>query len=208
MVNIFENDSHDHTKEFFDKWQKDNHKVTIISEDFHNKKRPSIKFLADIRNRYLDKLLQDKQYRDFDLVIMLDMDMFFGFDVRGILDSLAKIQDWDVVCSNGITRGNRMYDAFAFRSDTFPWSPDKEDYWSIIVPSIQKIYNPNTGLVSVHSCFGGMAIYKKNFLQGCRYDSIKEDCEHVYLHQCMREKNKARITMNPTQIVRYSHWRQ
>ena len=55
-VIIFENDSTDCTKELLSMWQTQNNKIKIVSEDFHNTKRPSIKFLADARNQYISAL--------------------------------------------------------------------------------------------------------------------------------------------------------
>lgn len=75
--------------------------MTIISEDFHNKKRPSIQFLAEIRNKYLHEIQKEK-YESFDIVIAMDMDLYKGIDPRGIAHSFSKINEWDMVCSNGI----------------------------------------------------------------------------------------------------------
>lgn len=207
-VIVFENDSSDATKLILNLWHLVNPLVRVESKDFWNKKRPSIKFLADIRNQYV-KHLSDKEYGDFDIVIVLDMDTVYGVDIRGIKDSFSKIDRWDVVCSNGIMnyRG-KMYDAFAFRNSEFPYSPrDYEakfgaNYWDEYVYEIQKSYDPKGDLMPVYSCFGGMAIYKKYLFDNCTYDSEHGDCEHVFLHQCMRSRHNARIFMNPAQILR------
>lgn len=231
-VILFENDSEDGTKASLANWQKNNSRVEIISHDFHNKKRPSIKFLAECRNYYIEALKSD-EYNDFDIIIMLDMDLPNGVDVRALQDSFAKIDRWDAVCSNGIRSDDKMYDMFAFRNSEFPWTPkqwekicaskDKDQwteacnnsaydrlffkkksyYWGRIVPQGQKIYAADTDLMPVYSCFGGLAIYKKSFIQDCKYDSIDNDCEHVAFHECLREINHGRMFMNPSQIVRY-----
>ena len=57
-------------------------------------------------------------------------------------------------------------------------------------------------MVKVQSCFGGLTIYRYTALEGCKYGYRHEqppfmlDCEHVILHQCMIEKNSARIFSN------------
>jgi hypothetical protein len=143
------------------------------------------------------------------------MDMVYGIDIRGIEDSFSKIERWDAVCSNGIySKKGQMWDAFAFRNDEFPDSPLEynlntgKDYWSKEnMRAMKKIYSPDLDLIKVNSCFNGLAIYKKKFFENCSYDSIKEDCEHVYLHECMRSKHHARIFMNPAQIIRYVHYK-
>jgi hypothetical protein len=124
-VIIFENDSSDGTKELLSQWQMKNPKVKIISQDFGFKKRPSIKFLASIRNKYLEEMV-NSEYKDFDLLMLLDMDMSYGVDIRGVFDSIAKIDQWDMVCANGIfNSAGKMYDAYAYRDKKFPFSPIK-----------------------------------------------------------------------------------
>jgi MoaA/NifB/PqqE/SkfB family radical SAM enzyme len=208
-VVIFENDSTDGTKLFLDKWAKNNKKVKIISEDFNIKKRPNIQFLADARNKYLDYIFTNSEYIDFDLIIVMDMDMSYGLSINGVWNSISQMHDKEVICANGIMRSNkRMYDAFAFRDKDFPFGPHEigaDGYWTKIRYELQKYYNPNDGLKEVYSCFGGMAIYKKNSLENCRYSSVKNDCEHVYLHKCMREKNNAKVYLNPKLVLKYPY---
>ena len=205
-VIIFENDSTDGTKWFLSKWKQKNHKVQIISQDYQNKKRPSIGFLATARNYYINELQHNPEYRDFDLVMMLDMDMSNGWDMRGVFDTFSKIDQWDAVCANGIwTTDGRMYDAFAFRRPGFQDSPAQNaDYAERVVPMMQNIIYPVGGaLVPVTSCFNGMAFYKKKFIQECLYTSPGGDCEHVMFNECLHQ-NGARIFMNPSQIIRYA----
>jgi len=214
-VIVFENDSTDATRIMLNIWKMINPKVQIISKDFFNKKRPSIKFMADCRNEYLNEL-KSPEYDGFDIVIPIDMDMSYGIDVRGMEDSFSKIDRWDMVCSNGIFKAKgKMWDAFAFRSAEFPDSPESykqkysKNYWAPEhISAIQKIYAPESDLVPVYSCFGGMAIYKRQLFEGCSYDSIEHDCEHVALHECMRNKHRAKIFMNPAQMIRYQHYKE
>lgn len=248
QVVIFENDSTDGTKEALKIWQQNNPKVHVISKDYKLTKRPSHQFLANIRNEYIEEISKDK-YSDFDMLMVIDMDMSKGVDIRGVWDSFSKISDWDAVCSNGVreeTMNGAMYDVFAFRNEEFPWTPEKwheicsynyndlenqfiklcksgyelaknkdytwmkntwlekdKLYWQYIVPQAMKVYKVNSGLVKVDSCFGGMAFYKTNFIKNCYYKSINNDCEHVFFHQCLIEKNNARMFMNPNQMIRY-----
>ncbi|MDF2965564.1 MAG: hypothetical protein K0Q51_952 [Rickettsiaceae bacterium] len=209
-VVIFENDSVDGTKFILRRWHANNLKVSIESEDFRNKKRPSIKFLADARNHYLDLINSRQEYDDFDIVIVVDMDMSYGIDIRGLEHSFSKVNEWDAVCSNGIFNSKgQMFDMFAFRNKEFPYTPadNSEKYWKEIVPKGQKVYDINLGLIPVESCFGGLAIYKRQFIKGCRYDSINRDCEHINFHQCLRDQNGGRMFMNPAQVIRYSHYK-
>lgn len=140
-VVLFENDSKDGTKIILNEWQKNNSKVKIISKDFGNQKRPTHQFLADARNYYINAVA-NQEYKSYDIIMMVDMDMESGIDIRGIQDSFGKINEWDGVCSNGIktSMNNAMYDIFAFRNAEFPWTPkqwqeicsdgSRNDQWS------------------------------------------------------------------------------
>jgi len=210
-VIIFENDSKDCTKVLLSMWQKQNDRVKVISKDFHNTKRPNIKFLADARNYYIQEIQQDHQYDDFDIMMPVDMDMAYGFDIRSVQHSFAHFYTWDVICSNGIgmMQNDVMWDAFAFRSDEFPYAPHEigiKEYWSKTIYAIQKRYDASEPLLPVQSCFGGLAFYKREKTTGCVYDSVQNDCEHVAFHRCIREKNHGLIFMNPAQIVRHAHY--
>ncbi len=207
-VIIFENDSTDGTKLGLDNWQINNSKVKIISKTYNNQKRPGYKFLAEIRNLYLDAL-EAKQYKQFDLVMMLDMDMAYGIDIRGIEDSFSTFNPWDAVCSNGIyNQAGNMFDIYAFKNKEFTDRPSNNQfkYWFWTAYWGKKIYPIGTPLVPVDSCFGGLSFYKKEFIKACRYDSIDDDCEHLSFHQCLKDKHHGRMLMNPSQVIRYSHY--
>lgn len=206
---IFENDSSDGTKAVLKNWQRQNNKVTIISEDYHNLKRPNIKFLADIRNKYLKALELNSEYKDFDILAVIDMDSSYGFDIRGIQHSFSQINRWEAICTNGISnKKGKMNDMFAFRNIDFPWKPKNglNKYWNEVVPEGQRIYPASSDLIPVDSCFGGLAFYKRSYIKDCLYDSINEDCEHISFHNCLKIKHKGRMYMNPAQIMRYSHY--
>ncbi len=207
-VVIFENDSKDGTKDILQEWMQRNPRVNVVSKDFHNKKRPSIQFLADVRNIYLEEIQYNPEYQDFDMVMMLDMDMSYGWDIRGIQDSFARINDWDVVCSNGIDGFDfKMWDIFAFRNEEFPDGPENPDYWTSNLRKMRKrIYSVGDDLVNTYSCFGGMALYKRDIIKECRYSSLNDDCEHVSFHECIRLQNNGKIKLNPNQVIRYSNY--
>ncbi len=205
-VIVFENDSVDGTKDLLRDWQSKSNKVKILTKDYSNNKRPNIAFLAEARNFYLKELSLDPEYQDFDMVMMVDLDMSHGWDMRGLFHSFSRIYDWEAVCSNGVfTASGRMWDIFAFRNAEYSENLKHPDYWSNIAPKGQKIYAIDSDLIPVRSCFGGLAFYKRPFIAGCEYNSVEGDCEHVLFHECLI-KNKGRIFMNPAQVLRYSHY--
>lgn len=106
-VIIFENDSSDGSKDILSNWQQSNDRVKILSKDFGNNKRPNIAFLAKARNFYLEELENNSQYNDFEMVVIVDLDMRYGWDIRGVLHSFSHIEERDAVCSNGIFSSQR-----------------------------------------------------------------------------------------------------
>lgn len=106
---------------------------------------------------------------------------------------------WTEVCN----LGEKLYGKPTSSTIEGTWQRENHLYWDYIVPQEQKIYSVNMPLVSVDSCFGGMAFYKRTFIEGCFYDSINNDCEHILFHECLRSKNQGKIFMNPAQMLRY-----
>lgn len=207
-VIIFENDSSDRTQVILADWAVKNPKVKIISKNFYNKKRPSIKFLAEARNFYLQEIADNDSYQDFDIIMMSDMDMSYGFDIRGIQHTFSQIHRWDAVGANGVSNEScQFYDMFAFQNEEFflrpPENPKK--YWNDVLNLRKKQYFINLDLIPVESCFGGLAFYKREGIVDCWYDSVNEDCEHLLFHHCIRDKNKGKMFMNPALLVRYTH---
>jgi hypothetical protein len=210
---VYENDSSDQTRELLFAWRDwmpcD---IRVISEKHNIQKRPSLGFLAYCRNQYLREIGKP-EFDSYTHVIMVDFDMGYGWSPAGVVNSFYQ-SEWDVMAANGIfTRMGNMWDAFAFRTAELnePYSRTKygpiENYWPVInTPAYQRIYPPGTPLVPVYSAFGGLCIYRKAILDGLSYDESSEDCEHVSLHNAIREKG-GRIFMNPGMTIMYSHFR-
>lgn len=195
---IFENDSIDGTKDLLSNWSSTNDKVKIITHDYHNMKRPAISFLAEARNYYLYEISNHTiLYNDYDIMMIVDMDMKYGWDMRGIYHSFYHINDWDMICSNGVGHhSGSMYDRFAFQLLNI----GNQTRWHT------RFYEPDSGLVPVKSCFGGLAFYKLSSIYECYYDITSEGCEHKSFHNCMKSQHDGRLYLNPTQIIRYSHY--
>jgi hypothetical protein len=103
---------------------------------------------------------------------------------------------WDAVCSNGraVDQQNRFFDTLAFRSLYFNrgnWQGHEHVAHALADPPEE-----------VHSCFGGLAIYRKSAIGSCRYSAGKGDCEHVLFNQCLRQHGKT-LVFNPRQAVNY-----
>lgn len=206
-VVIFENDSMDGSLEMLQYWQKVNPRVEVLSEHLDAKKWGPVQDLARMaqmatyRNRYLQHI-RKQQYK-FDYLIVFDLDISLGFSYDGIAHSFGH-DNWDVMGSNGILvppygdpiPNPTFYDAFAFR---LAGGNDAKSLEEINALQFQR----GADLVPVKSVFGGLAIYRSaGILAGAEYGG--EDCEHVVLHQWLRENGFDQQFLNPSQIVLYS----
>jgi|GEM_PF-373730 len=206
-VVIFENDSTDGTREMLQYWEKVNPKVAVLSEELNAEKWGPVQDLermaqmAAYRNRYLQHI-RKQQYK-FDYLIVFDLDIPLGFSYDGVAHSFG-FDNWDVMGANGILvppYGDPIpnpifYDAFAFRP-----KGDKPAKSLKEINALQ--FQRGEELVPVGSVFGGLTIYRASgILAGAQYSG--EDCEHVMLHQWLRENGFDRQFLNPSQIVLYS----
>jgi hypothetical protein len=206
-VVIFENDSRDGTLGYLWAWQQENHRVDVLTDILGTPRwgqvqhRERMLQMADCRNRYLAHTL--REYADYDYLIVLDTDLPEGFSYEGVANTFGH-DDWDVVGSNGLLfhsygsycRAPIFFDAWAFRLE----GDTRVQPYKVIN---QFAYRRGERLVPVWSCFGGLAIYRAAcFRDGARYGG--DDCEHVVLHQRLRQQGYDRQFLNPSQMVLYS----
>lgn len=198
-VIIYENDSKDKTKQLLKNWERKNNKVTIITEDIGKTSFDDDSFrtkvLAAARNHYLE-VMRNESWKSYDYVIIFDTDISTRWELDGIAHSFGYTNNWDVMCANGIEYANGKYhDTFAFR-DINGHHPTEDE-----IHIQYSMYDP---LIPLRSCFGALAIYKKNVTEECMYSaSGPEECEHVPFHKCLIEKHNAKLYFNPAMIIRY-----
>lgn len=172
--------------------------------------------MADLRNMLRDGIdgflsKSTSWQQDQTLIVMVDMDIFTNgrnvisphpfFSMLGRSETTR--DKWDMVCANSLWHnpsvGLSMYDCFAWRdqaNDAF----NGKDCGGDVGMKMFDGYD----LVPVHSCFGGMAVYKPRSFLKCRYDPTVYDCEHVVLHKCMREHgSRNRMFMDPLMTMNY-----
>lgn len=177
-VVIYENNSCDKTKELLREWAKGDNHVILMSEDLPKKKLAKqlqmkicnrTEAIALARNKVLGEVMQDK-YRNYKYVIWADLDFLDPWDVDQIVETiLHPEQEWDAVLSNG------AYDLFALRDSEFPIGFELigNIYWQKINEIRSRfILDPNGSWRKVYSAFGGMGIYKRESIQGCRYSGV------------------------------------
>jgi hypothetical protein len=206
-VVIYESDSRDGTLGYLWAWQQENPRVDVLSDMLGKQRwgqvqdRERMIHMADCRNRYLAHAL--REYAEYQYLIVLDTDLPEGFSYDGVANTFGQ-DGWDVVGSNGLlfhsygsySRAPMFFDAWAFRR---PGETHVQPYAVVNQLSFRR----GDPLVPVWSCFGGLAIYRMEcFRGGTRYGD--NDCEHVVLHQRLREQGFDRQFLNPSQMVLYS----
>lgn len=157
--------------------------------------------LAACRNEYLRELRSNPLYSDVSLVCVADLDgvnrKISGTAVRRAL----KLGSWDACFPN--QRGP-YYDVWALRHAE--WSPD--DCWHSYEQDLRmgvsaaesrkknvvdrmRTIDSDDDVIPVVSAFGGLGVYKKNWLIDEEYNGMEGDlavCEHVSVNSSISRK--------------------
>ena len=184
IVYIYENDSTDNTVEILDHYkQKNPSKFFYTSENNVASNYYRTQNIAQARQKTLDWVRNN--FKDFDILIIIDPDLYYDINIHGIIDSFNNINKWDVCFANGIYNNIGMtWDAFAFRCH------DQNDPWRGNNSYFTKLHSKRdwgTGRIikdwtEVYSAFGGIGIYKSKCIKNVNYDLKNIDCEHVSFH--------------------------
>lgn len=180
---IYENDSIDQTPQLLQAWATTNDKVVIRSETISSSPPHSlyerIEAIARARNRVLDMVVSS-EYNDYRYVIWADLDFIEPWDIHTIAETILHPQEeWDAVFANG------AYDLFAFRDPEFPLGFEVlgNYYWHAIHQIRSQFHLHPDKWRKVYSAFGGLGIYKKEAIEGCRYSAvITSALEHSILN--------------------------
>jgi hypothetical protein len=200
QIIVMENDSEDNTRKYLlDLSRKDN-KLKVIGCDGINlpecklnlektdmKKCPEcitrINKMVYIRNVYLDEI-KKPEYRDFNYVLMFDMDLYGQISNNGLYDTGYNFlvdKNIDAVCAMTISPSLGYYDAYA-HLDWYKKSYKHET----IMKNLARC-----GMDKVSSCFNGFTIYRRSSLldkKYCTYIDGKNNhsiCEHTCFHEQM-----------------------
>ncbi|CAF5026477.1 unnamed protein product [Rotaria sp. Silwood1] len=200
---ICESDSKDNTLKILHQWSR----AQIYTYRNLYKSIPKrTERIAFCRNKLLEKVRQLQP----DYMLVLDIDIL-ATNVNSFLSNFEyDTNDWSVMTANTI---GSYYDIWALRtlSDTILNYDVWHRVWSLrfisdycldsLVKNTlnihQKTFPVGRDLLEVRSAFGGAGLYKMNSTKDCYYSGEAYTCEHVPFHLCMREKNQARIFINP-----------
>ncbi|CAF2158063.1 unnamed protein product, partial [Rotaria magnacalcarata] len=202
---IFESDSTDNTLASLHQW-------TTAQVYTGGRLEPTIparsERIAYCRNTLLDKA----RMLEPDYLLTLDMDIFVGSLLAFLTNFDYDMKEWSVMTANV---GGSYYDIWALRTlselnlnyDVWQrvWtlirgSPKYcgESVINQVIGIHQKAMPTSHDLLEVRSAFSGAGLYKMSSTQNCQYSGENSTCEHVPFHLCIREKNRARIFINPS----------
>jgi Cryptococcal mannosyltransferase 1 len=195
-----ENDSRDNTREILHRWLSERPSSFLVCLDglAAQEKRRTAR-LAIARNAYMDAVHHHHMAK-FDHLLVLDFDIVNTNVISE--ESLAEtIRFLDSSSQNAAVFANQLpyYDIWALRHDV--WCP--EDCWAKIAnrpaylprhraieryfTSRQVRISPDSPPVAVRSAFGGLGLYKLDFVRAARYVGLLPDgseiCEHVAFNE-------------------------
>jgi hypothetical protein len=156
--------------------------------------------MAILRNAYLDIFKNSPKYKNHNYLVVADLDDV-NLDLKsGSIESIFERNDWAAVFAN---QSKYYYDILAFRHPIL--SPN--DCWKEERSLIEKGMNPYTARkravfdrqikirpkspwLEVDSAFGGLAIYRRESIEGCSYTEYSSEgefaCEHIDFHSQIR----------------------
>lgn len=202
---IVENDSTDNTKELLWQFASDNpHRVSVSSTDYgwehlHGFEATRVERYAKLRNQFRE-IARDK-HPDADVVLVVDMDLWGGWSVPGLLNGCGWLQRKKAAACMASTSlfQHRFYaegpawghyDTWALR--VHGWKHKLSAWKTLWVPP------PGCEPIPVYSAFGGAALYRPEAFYTHAYASIQGDIEHAGLHQSM-VADGWEIYLNPAQ---------
>lgn len=200
-VFIYENNSVDRSVEELSSWARENSRVHVTCETVDDEILSQTCFIKTIQETYsrperiararnivIDQIM-DKAYDDFAYVIWIDLDFAEVLDLREICHIFAKKDKWDAVFANGVDRGGNYFDSFALRDQILPFGSELiGDYWWKLRGRIGRLkLTERNNWYPVTSAFGGMGIYKKKAIEGCRYSAtVTPDLEALLKMQVLQ----------------------
>jgi len=234
LVVIVENDSIDQTKNILKEWEKNAKHVVVLSEDYHTVTFPQktkecpfpgtsmyrMEKMCFFRNKYMDYLKNADIEYDYLMVVDIDVD---SIEVQSIIDTLINApSDWTALFANGVRYLKLLKKIKIGYYDTYPLLLCNENAGDNAI--IEKTYKEmaenavkiievlkKEKFVSCVSAFGGIGIYKYQYIKNEHYHTIYNTrssvfevlCDHVSLNYALYKKNIGTNYIASEMIVYY-----
>jgi hypothetical protein len=169
--------------------------------------------LAHARNRYLQIFKELQKIQKIDYLVVCDLNNLNNKLTKKAVASCDKISSWGALTAN---QKGPYYDIWALRhkywNDGDCWKryailaqfyPNKYlALWDSVYSKMIKIQTDKAP-IKVDSAFGGLAIYRAEYLNECVYIGVDENsqqiCEHISFHKQFT-KNGGDMYINPALI--------
>ena len=194
---VIESDSEDGTLKKLEKLSANHNFDFITLGKLRNEYPKRTERIAKCRNRYLEEIKINPKYNGIDFIVVADLDGVNSKLTEKSVQSCWDLSiDWDACFANQCAP---YYDIWALRHDL--WCPidcfeqeaffnnfKVDDFYNRYTSNLSKmIFIPKDAApIRVKSAFGGLAIYKKQWLLKGEYVGVKDNgdevCEHVYFH--------------------------
>ncbi len=183
-VIVYENNSTDQTALLLKCWEARNNRVFIKSEYVSDEDYAKIVInqtwdkqvfrperIAIARNKVLD-IAFSPTYDSIPYVIWIDMDFEVMPNYEAIVEVFQNSDRWDGVLAYGIDSNDHFFDWYALRSRLYPFGPELlgSEAWDAMNKSLTLA--PQEDWYPVFSAFGGLGIYKKSSIVGCKYAAV------------------------------------
>lgn len=170
--------------------------------------------IAYCRNKYVEEINNNLNYKDLDYVFVSDFDGTNKLiNEEAILSCFLSPINWDACTAN---QKGPYYDIWALRHSILGPNDCYEEYSfyrscglseerskNLAIYSKMITISQSSDWIEVDSAFGGLGIYKKSLFVENEYRGLScqgdEICEHVYFHRLLRSKG-ANIYINPRLI--------
>jgi len=196
---FYENNSSDNSAELLQEWKKQDSRIHVTSETIPFQESLNrckartwdnqpcrMELLAEARNKLLDRIMTPA-FEGYDLVLMFDLDIVRPLPLSETADAIRTFpSDAAGVFSFGVNTAGKMYDLYTYRDVPFPFGPEIIGEHFFSNKHEKKLYRHTDGLkrhefYPVYCAFNGAALYRREYLQGCRYSAYpNQDLDNLY----------------------------
>lgn len=178
---FLENDSQDNSKQILNQWGAGKQNFTLLNFDGLNSLGVRTVKLEILRNAYVECLRTYKNLREYDLVILIDMDDVgtWPIDLAELSKVVNFIQSDEKTAAVFANQLGIYYDIWAFRHrefcpgdaweevidyrDAHPTATDEQAFQQTFQKRIRE-FSPSTPPFEVDSAFGGLGVYRMNYI--------------------------------------------
>jgi hypothetical protein len=183
---VFENNSRDRTSELLQASAAERPHLNVRSETWDldafregskartwDNKPCRLELIAEARNRLLDWMREDG-LAPGDRVVIIDWDFREPPPLDALMRHIRELpESAAAIFANGVDSTGRYYDLYELRTKDHPFGPELigNRFWTSRRRrrNLARVIDPAESPIEVYSAFGGLAIYRGEALDGCRY---------------------------------------